>query len=100
MGTVHTVETQADTETVLALCSGFTVEANDGTVGVVETPIFPPDEAAPDFLVLRVGGRVHPRRPVLATALVESIDPRSRVVRVRASRKDVLHLPEHLPLAV
>ncbi|HXH97230.1 MAG TPA: hypothetical protein VNH40_08480 [Gaiellaceae bacterium] len=90
----------ADTETVLALCGGFSVEASDGTVGVVETPIFPPDGATPDFLVLRIGGRVRPRRPVVSTALVESIDARGRVVRVRGSREDILHLPEHLPLAV
>jgi hypothetical protein len=97
---VHTTESQSDTETILALCSGFTVEASDGAVGVVETPIFPPDEATPDFLVLRTGGRLNPRHPVLATALVESIDPRGRVVRVRGSRAEILGLPEHLPLAV
>jgi hypothetical protein len=97
---VHTVETATMTGTALALCSGFRVEASDGTVGVVETPIFPPDEATPDFLVLRVGGRVRARHPVLAAALVESIDTRNRVVRVAARRHDVLHLPEHLPLAL
>jgi hypothetical protein len=85
---------------MLGLCSGFDVEASDGPVGVVETPIFPPDEATPDFLVLRVGGRVRPRRPVLATAYVESIDARNRVLRVGVSRSDILRLPEHLPLAV
>jgi hypothetical protein len=100
VGAVHVVETRVDAEIVLGLCSGFTVEASDGPVGIVETPIFPPDETAPDFLVLRVGGRLHPRRPVLATALVESVDPHRRVLHVRASREDILHLPEHLPLAV
>ncbi|HET7566508.1 MAG TPA: hypothetical protein VFJ91_00830 [Gaiellaceae bacterium] len=84
---------------LLALSSGFTVMAGDGEVGVVETPLFPPDETTPDFLVLRVG-RIHPRRPVLAAALVERVDPHGRVVHVRASRDDVLGLPEHLPLAI
>jgi hypothetical protein len=97
---MHTLDPQTDAEPLLALCSGFSVEARDGPVGVVETPIFPPDEASPDFLVLRVGGRVHPRRPVLAAALVESVDARNRVLHVRANRRDILHLPEHLPLAI
>jgi hypothetical protein len=97
---VHTVETVTAGDAALALCSGFTVQASDGSVGVVETPIFPPDEATPDFLVLRVDGRVRVRHPVLAAALVESIDTHNRVVRVAASREAVLHLPEHLPLAL
>ena len=93
------MEAHAQTETLLALSSGFTVAADDGEVGVVETPLFPPDDTAPDFLVLRVG-RVHPRRPVLATALVESVDVARRLVRVHASRREILDLPEHLPLAI
>ncbi len=67
---------------------------------MVETPLFPPDETTPDFLVLRVGGRLHPRQPVLPAALVEEVDPHARVVRVRGSRSDIAHLPEHLPLAI
>ncbi|MGH3050918.1 MAG: hypothetical protein ACRDLK_12245 [Gaiellaceae bacterium] len=93
------MEAQVQTETLLALSSGFVVAASDGEVGVVETPLFPPDETAPDFLVLRVG-RLHPRRPVLAAALVESVDLRRRLVRVHASKRDILDLPEHLPLAI
>jgi hypothetical protein len=86
-------------ETLLALSSGFSVEAADGEVGVVETPLFPPDETAPDFLVVRVG-RLHPRRPVLSAALVERIDLQKRVVHVRGSRRELADLPEHLPLAI
>jgi hypothetical protein len=88
----------ATTDTLLALSGGFGVEASDGFVGVVETPLFPPDETTPDFLVLRVG-RPHPRRPILAAALVESVDPRARIVRVRGRCSDIMSLPEHLPLA-
>ncbi|HET7572608.1 MAG TPA: hypothetical protein VFJ77_08065 [Gaiellaceae bacterium] len=87
------------TEALLSLSSGFAVEASDGVVGIVETPLFPPDETTPDFLILRVG-RLHPRRPVVAAALVESVDPRSRVVRVRGRRDEIAGLPEHLPLAI
>ena len=86
-------------ETLLSLSSGFTVEATDGVVGVVETPLFPPDATVPDFLVLRAG-RLHPRRPILAAALVESVDPAARVVHVRGRRDEILRLPEHLPLAI
>jgi hypothetical protein len=92
--------TDGSTETLLALSSGFAVEAGDGRVGVVETPLFPPDETTPDFLVLRVGGLLHARRPILATALVERVDPHARIVHVRGSRSDILRLPEHLPLAI
>lgn len=87
-------------DAILALSSGFTVVAGDGPVGVVETPLFPPDQSAPDFLVLRVGDRLHQRRPVLPAALVERVDPHARVVRVHGSRDEIARLPEHLPLAI
>jgi hypothetical protein len=86
-------------EILLALSTGFAVEADDGWVGVVETPLFPPDRAEPDYLVLRVG-RVHPRRPIVSTLLVERVDPHARIVRVHGSRTDIERLPERLPLAV
>lgn len=89
----------ATVETLLSLSSGFAVEASDGEVGVVETPLFPPDDTVPDFLVLRVG-RLHPRHPVLAAALVERVDAAARVVHVRGRRDEILRLPEHLPLAI
>ena len=88
------------TSLLLSLCGGFAVEASDGVVGVVETPLFPPDETVPDFLALRVGGRLHPRRPILPTALVERVDLQSRVVHVRGSGAEVARLPEHLPIAI
>lgn len=75
------------------------IEAEDGTVGLVETPLFPPDESEPDFLVLRVG-RLHPRRPIVSAALVEGVDPEAKVVYVRGRREEIQRLPEHLPLAI
>ena len=87
------------TESLLALSSGYAVEASDGEVGGVETPLFPPDDMTPDFLVVRVG-RLHPRRPVIAAALGERVDPLARVVHVRGTREDLAELPEHLPLAI
>ena len=85
---------------ILAHCSGFGVEAADGVVGEVETPLFPPDAAEPDFLVVRTSGRARVRRPVVATALVERIDLSRRVIVLRGSEREIKALPEHLPLAI
>jgi hypothetical protein len=84
----------------LASCNGYSVEASDGPVGEVETPLFPPDRAEPDYLVLRVGSFIRVRRPVVATVLVEGVDSRRRLIRVRGTRDQIASLPEHLPLAV
>jgi hypothetical protein len=84
----------------LASCNGYLVEASDGEVGEVETPLFPPDRSEPDFLVLRVHGRLRVRRPVVATALVGEVDSRRRVVRVHGTKGQIEGLPEHLPLAI
>ena len=84
----------------LAFCSGFEAEAADGPVGVVETPLFPPSGDAPDFLILRTGGPLRHRRPVVAIALVEDVDPTARVVRFHGSKQEIERLPEHLPLAI
>jgi len=85
---------------ILACCSGFHVEAADGVVGEVETPLFPPDASAPDYLVIRVSRRGRVSRPVVATALVESVDPGRRVIVLRGSNREIMGLPERLPLAI
>jgi hypothetical protein len=84
----------------LADCDGYAVEASDGQVGEVETPIFPPDRSEPDFLVLRVGRFPRVRRPVVATVLVQRVDLRRGRIRVRGTREQIASLPVHLPLAV
>jgi len=84
----------------LASCNGYLVEASDGAVGEVETPLFPADRSEPDFLVLRVRGRLRVRHPVVATALVGEVDPRRRLVRVEGTKGQIERLPEHLPLAL
>lgn len=84
----------------LGYCSGFTVEAADGVVGEVETPLFPPDAAVPDFLIVRTSGRVRVRRPVVAAELVVRIDLGRRVIVLRGSEREIRKLPEHLPLAI
>ena len=81
----------------LAACAGFRVVAEDGEVGVVDTPLFPGAGATPDFLVVRTDGG---RRPVVPVALVAGVDAAERVVSVRGARQEVAALPEHLPVAV
>jgi hypothetical protein len=83
----------------LASSAGFEVVAADGVLGVVETPLFPPDVAEPDFLVVRVTSPGETRRPVVSAALVREVDPARRVVSVRGLRGLLAHLPEHLPIA-
>ena len=84
----------------LASCNGYVVEASDGPVGEVETPLFPPDRLQPDYLILRVGGHVGVRRPVVAVALVEEVDRLRQLVRVHGTKAQIKSLPEHLPLAI
>ena len=84
----------------LASCSGFVVVASDGRVGEVEMPLFPPDSSEPDYLVLRSGGLLSLRRPLVATELVEEVDPRRQRIRVRGTRREIESLPERLPLAI
>jgi hypothetical protein len=84
----------------LASCNGYVVQASDGRVGEVETPLFPPDRSEPDYLVLRIGGHLGIRHPVLATTLVEEVDSRRRVIRVSGTKGQIEKLPEHLPLAL
>jgi hypothetical protein len=83
----------------LAHCHGYTVVASDGPVGEVETPLFPPHADQPDYLIIRVARRNGQRRPVVPTGLVAHVDSGLRVVRLRETRREIIHLPEYLPLA-
>jgi hypothetical protein len=85
--------------TSLASCHGYRVVASDGPCGAVETPLFPPGCGDPDFLVLRLGGRVVPRFPILPAGLVVRVDVGAETIVVAAGRDDIRHLPEQLPLA-
>jgi hypothetical protein len=84
----------------LAQCEGYQVLAEDGLVGEVERPLFPPDGNEPDYLVVRVRKRVWGRVPVISTALVVAIDPARGLIWVRGDRERIAGLPEHLPLAI
>lgn len=88
-----------DGREALASCNGYLVEAVDGCVGSVETPLFSQDRSDPDYLVLRVPRPEGLLRPIVTTALVESVDPGRSLVRLRVTKKLIARLPEHLPLA-
>lgn len=85
---------------LLAGSAGFGAIATDGVLGLVETPLFPPDAKEPDFLVLRVREASRIRRPVVSTSLVSEVDSGRRLVRLACSRKEILRLPDHVPIAV
>lgn len=85
---------------LLAGSAGYEVSASDGPVGVVETPLFPPDSAEPDFLVLRVGIWPRTRRPIVPVSFVETIDTAQRTVHVSGSRAEIASLSECLPIAI
>lgn len=81
---------------LLTRCHGFVALAGGVPVGQVETPLFPPDSDHADYLLLRTLNR---GRRIAAAALVEEIDPKQRLIRLRGSVEDIHQLPESLPLA-
>jgi hypothetical protein len=83
----------------LASCNDYLVDAIDGHIGEVETPLFPPDGSEPDYLILRVSGSAGVRRRVVTAALVEEVDSRQRLVRLHLTKEQIKRLPEDLPLA-
>jgi hypothetical protein len=82
----------------LSTCHGYGVLAQDGVLGHVETPLFPPDGRHPDFLVIRVRDAARLRFPVVHVSLVRDIDQEARLIRVGMRRRDAASLPEQLPL--
>jgi len=84
---------------VLCRCHGYLAVAADGVCGVVETPLFPPDSGEPDYLIVKTGGRIRPRYPVVSMALVTAVDPERELVLLSASKDELQRLPERLPLA-
>jgi hypothetical protein len=66
----------------------------------VETPIFPPREAAPDYLIVATDGLGRrQRRPVIPVARVKAVDQTTRIVSFYGRIRELEHLPEYLPLA-
>ena len=83
----------------LARSHGFSVRAEDGVVGEVETPLFPPDGDEADYLVVRVTDDATVRLPIVPAGLVVAVDATRRVVCVAGRRADITGRPERLPFA-
>jgi hypothetical protein len=83
----------------LRSCHGFLAVGEDGIVGRVETPVFPPDAAVPDYLVIRGSGGTERPRVFVASTLVSGVDQALREVYLAATVGEVLALPDRLPLA-
>jgi hypothetical protein len=87
------------TASPLACSHGYLVIGRDGPLGIVETPLFPPEGDEPDYLIVR--RRRHRRRashPLVHVSLVRSAQP--GVIRLTVSAEEVDRLPERLPLAI
>ncbi len=82
----------------LAGTSGSRVDAEDGPVGRVVTPLFTRAAGEPDYLIVRAGSSHRSRRLIIPTVLVRSVDHGSRAVVVGAPRSTIDRLPGHLPL--
>jgi hypothetical protein len=90
----------ADTDAgALARCHGFLAVGENGPLGEVETPLFTGDRAEPDFLVIRLTAKGESRRPLVPVALVEAVDERCELVRLRTEVGELFELPERLPLS-
>jgi hypothetical protein len=81
----------------LATSHGYAVEADDGDVGEVETPLFPPAGAEPDFLVVRLASDMS-QFAVVPVHVVSNVDPASRRIKLDASRSAVAAMPRDIPL--
>jgi hypothetical protein len=83
----------------IARCHGFLAVGANGPLGEVETPLFAGDGAEPDYLVVRVSAGGTTRRPLVPVGLVAAVDERSELVVLRTEARELLRLPERLPVA-
>lgn len=81
----------------LASSHGYAVEAIDGEVGQVETPLFPPTGTEPDFLVIRLT-LDDARFAVVPVRLISSVDAADRRIRLDVSRSTVATMPGDITL--
>ncbi len=63
----------------------------------METPLFPPAGAEPDFIVIRLEGD-EPAFAVVPVRLISSIDTDGRRVQLEASRETIADLPGDIAL--
>ena len=81
----------------LATSHGYAVEAEDGDVGEVETPLFPPAGAEPDFLMVRLANDAS-RFAVVSVQLISNVDSTSRRIKLETSCSAVAAMPRDIPL--
>jgi PRC-barrel domain len=75
------------------------VVADDGFVGSVEE-ILQTEAGAPAYVIVRGGGLVRRRYPVVPWSLVSAVDSARRVLTVRGTCEVVRRLPETLPIVL
>jgi hypothetical protein len=83
----------------LASCHGYLAVADDGALGVVETPLFPPGSDVPDYLVIRAASRRGERRSLVGVGLVSGVSRTRRLVSLRGTVEELSRLPSSLPAA-
>ena len=73
---------------------GYRLETSDGAIGQIQDVLFDDDTWSVAHLVVDTGEWLPGRKVLLSPALVKGVDPVHRVVRVRASRREVERAPE------
>jgi hypothetical protein len=82
-----------------SITEGDAVVADDGVLGRVER-LLSLEARAPVYLVVRIGRGLRRRYPIVPVSLVEGVDTRRRLVRLRGKRKSIGRMPETLPLVL
>lgn len=83
---------------VLARCHGWLVETRDGTVGRVETPLFPDARQAPDYLVLRTQLDHDWSFPIVPVSRITQIEPQRRRLTLDITAEEIERCPHRLPI--
>lgn len=84
---------------ISAIREGDAVLADDGVLGCVDQ-LVQSEGRTPAYLVVRAGGALRRRYPVVPVSLVTTVDSRRRRVTVRGRRDAIGRLPETLPLVL
>ncbi len=99
MNTLENTPPDTDRRRALNGVTGYLVVAEDGPVGPVELPLLPPDGDGAEYVVVRTGGWLRHRHPVVSCQLVSRVDRARGRVYVDATSEQISRLPEQIPLA-
>jgi hypothetical protein len=80
-------------------CAGDAVLADDGLVGRVEE-ILQTEAGVPAFVIVRVGGFLRRRYPVMPWSFVSAVDGAHRVLTIRGRSEVLKSLPETIPIVL